>query len=51
LKVVLNTVDPKSLRSIDKVTLGSVPKQSREQVSREGVDANFGIDIEPLVSG
>lgn len=46
LKVVLNTVDPKSLRSIDKTTLGSVPKQSREQVSREGVAANFGIDIE-----
>jgi uncharacterized protein (TIGR04141 family) len=46
LKVVLNTVNPESLRSIDKTTLGSVPKQSREQMSREGVAANFGIDIE-----
>jgi uncharacterized protein (TIGR04141 family) len=39
-------VDPESLRSIDKTTLGSVPKQSREQMSKEGVAANFGIDIE-----
>jgi uncharacterized protein (TIGR04141 family) len=46
LKVVLNAVDHQSLRSIHKTTLGSVPKQSREQVSREGVAANFGIDIE-----
>jgi len=46
LRVVLNAVDPKSLRSIDKTTLGSIPKQSREQMSREGVAANFGIDIE-----
>jgi uncharacterized protein (TIGR04141 family) len=30
LKVVLNTVAPTSLRCIDKLTLGSVPKQSRE---------------------
>ncbi len=34
------------MRSIDKTTLGSVPKQSREQVSRESVAANFGLDIE-----
>jgi uncharacterized protein (TIGR04141 family) len=46
LKVVLNTVVPTSLRSIDKLTLGSVPKQSREQISRAGAAANFGIDIE-----
>lgn len=46
LKVVLNTVNPENLRSIDKTTLGSVPKQSREQMSREGDAANFGIDIE-----
>lgn len=46
LKVVLNSVDPDSLRSIDKTALGSVPKQSREQISREGGAANFGIDIE-----
>jgi uncharacterized protein (TIGR04141 family) len=46
LKVVLNVVDPKSLRSIDKTTLGSIPKQSREQISRDGIAADFGIDIE-----
>jgi len=46
LKVVLNTVRSNSLRSIDKTTLGSTPKQSREQVSREGSAASFGIDIE-----
>lgn len=46
LKVVLNNVDPKSLRSIDKVTLGAIAKQSREQISRQGETATFGIDIE-----
>ena len=46
LRVVLNSVDPDSLRSIDKTALGSVPKQSREQISREGESANFGIDVE-----
>jgi hypothetical protein len=46
LKVVLNSVDHQSIRSIDKTTLGSVPKQSREQMSRESVVGDFGIDIE-----
>ncbi|MBA3878846.1 MAG: hypothetical protein C0500_03920 [Sphingobium sp.] len=46
LRVVLNSVDPESLRSIDKTALGSIPKQSREQISREGGAANFGIDVE-----
>jgi uncharacterized protein (TIGR04141 family) len=46
LKVVLNAVDPQSLRSIDKTALGSVPKQSREQMSRASAAATFGIDIE-----
>ncbi|WP_347303668.1 TIGR04141 family sporadically distributed protein [Croceibacterium sp. TMG7-5b_MA50] len=46
LKVVLNSVDPDSLRSIDKTALGSVPKQSREQISREGGASSFGIDVE-----
>ncbi len=46
LRVVLNVVDPKSLRSIDKMTLGSVPKHSREQISKDGIAADFGIDIE-----
>jgi uncharacterized protein (TIGR04141 family) len=51
LKVVLNTVVPTSLRSIDKLTLGSIPKQSREQISRAGAAANFGIDIEEDLLG
>ena len=46
LKVVLNSVDSNSLRSIDKTTLGSIPKHSREQISRDGIAADFGIDIE-----
>jgi uncharacterized protein (TIGR04141 family) len=46
LKVVLNSVDPKSLRSIDKISLGAIAKQSREQISRAGETATFGIDIE-----
>ena len=46
LKVVLNSIDHDSLRSIDKIALGSVPKQSREQISRESGATSFGIDIE-----
>ena len=46
LKVVLNSVDPKSLRSIDKTTLGSVPKHTREQIGRDSIAGDFGIDIE-----
>jgi len=45
LKVALNSVDA-SLRSIDKTNLGSVPKHSREQMSRDVGVAEFGIDIE-----
>lgn len=46
LKVVLNSVDQASFRSIDKTTLGSVPKHSREEMSRDVSPADFGIDIE-----
>jgi uncharacterized protein (TIGR04141 family) len=46
LKVVLNIVDPKNLRSIDKTTLGSNPKQSKEQISKAGETSSFGIDVE-----
>ena len=46
LKVVLNSVTRNSLRSIDKTTLGSNPKQSREQISRASEASSFGIDIE-----
>jgi len=46
LKVVLNSVDLASFRSIDKTTLGSVPKHSREQMGRDVAPTDFGIDIE-----
>lgn len=46
LKVVLNSIDQEHLRSIDKTTLGSVPKHSREQMSRGVQASEFGIDIE-----
>ena len=46
LKVVLNSLDPSSLRSIHKTTLGAVPKHSYEQMSRDVEAADFGIDIE-----
>ena len=46
LKVVLNSVDQQSFRSIDKTTLGSVPKHSREEMGRDVSPADFGIDIE-----
>lgn len=46
LKVVLNSLERESFRSIDKTTLGSVPKHSREQMGRDVAPADFGIDIE-----
>ncbi len=46
LRVVLNSVGLESFRSIDKTTLGAVPKHSREQMSRDVNPADFGIDIE-----
>ena len=46
LRVVLNSLDPKSLRSIDKTTLGSIPRHTREQIGRDSIAADFGLDIE-----
>ncbi|RJP66555.1 MAG: hypothetical protein C4532_15910 [Candidatus Abyssobacteria bacterium SURF_17] len=46
LKVTLNAVDPSHLRRIHKKNMSSVPKDASEQLSREGVAADFGIDIE-----
>lgn len=45
LKVALNSVDA-TLRGIDKTNLGSIPKHSREQMSRDVGVGEFGIDIE-----
>ena len=46
LKITLNVVDPNNLRRIDKKNMSSVPKDTSEQLSRDGVAADFGIDIE-----
>jgi uncharacterized protein (TIGR04141 family) len=46
LKIVLNSMVADSFRSVDRTSLGSVPKQSREQTSRESSVAGFGLDIE-----
>lgn len=45
LKVVLNTVDPKSLRSIDCHTIEDVTIQTRSQASRNTTLGTFGIDV------
>lgn len=46
LLVVLNSVSPKKLRSIDKRTFDTVDQNSRVQVSQQSPAAEFGIDIE-----
>jgi uncharacterized protein (TIGR04141 family) len=51
LKVVLNSVNPESFRSIEKTALGSVPKHSHEQMTRDVSPDEFGIDIEQDLIG
>ena len=46
LKVTLNTVDHDRLRAIKKVDLYGIPKNTTEQLIKEGVTADFGINIE-----
>ncbi len=46
IKTTLNLIEPNSLRSIDKTTLGSVPLHSREQLSRSGSARDFGINFD-----
>jgi uncharacterized protein (TIGR04141 family) len=46
LKTTLNLVNPKALKSIDKKNLALVQKRSRENIGKDGVVADFGIDIE-----
>lgn len=46
LKTAFNVIDPNNLRRLDKKNLASVPKDTSEQLSRAGVAADFGIDIE-----
>ncbi len=46
LLVVLNSIKPDAIKSIDKKTIDAISKQTREQASRE-IDAQaFGLDIE-----
>jgi uncharacterized protein (TIGR04141 family) len=46
LRIVLNSIGDDSFRSIDKTSLGAIPKHSREQMSRDVSPSEFGIDIE-----
>lgn len=52
LKVALNIIDPENLRSIDKKNMSVVPKLSKEQMTKDGTFADFGVDIEQdLIQG
>ncbi|NII29683.1 TIGR04141 family sporadically distributed protein [Pseudoflavitalea sp. X16] len=46
LKVTLNSVDEKSIKSIEKSTIGGNGKVSKEQLSKSSEAKDFGIDIE-----
>lgn len=46
LRVVLNSIEPDKLRSLDKRTFDALSTHSRIQGSREGSAPDFGLDIE-----
>lgn len=46
LKVTLNVLEAKSIRGMDKMTLSSNPKVSREQISKASPASEFEINIE-----
>jgi uncharacterized protein (TIGR04141 family) len=46
LRVVLNSIDENSLRSIDKWTFDAISRHTRVQSSREAPAREFGLDIE-----
>ncbi|KKR85976.1 MAG: hypothetical protein UU35_C0023G0011 [Candidatus Uhrbacteria bacterium GW2011_GWC2_41_11] len=46
LRTTLNMIAPDTIRKIDKKSMASVPKDTSEQLSRAGIAADFGIDIE-----
>ena len=46
LRVVLNAVDEKNIRRIDKKNFGALVKQTTEQAGRSAETSEFGIDIE-----
>jgi uncharacterized protein (TIGR04141 family) len=46
LRVTLNSIDPKRIRSIDHKKFEAVTRHSRIQTNREGSTADFGLDVE-----
>jgi len=46
LKTTLNIIESDGLRKISKKNMASIPKDTSEQLSRAGIVADFGIDIE-----
>ncbi|MBL8121310.1 TIGR04141 family sporadically distributed protein [Candidatus Saccharibacteria bacterium] len=46
IKTALSVLDPENIRSIDKTSLESVPKHSKEQISQDGDKESFGLNIE-----
>lgn len=46
LRVTLNSVDVKKIRSVDRATLDSIGQHSRIQASREATMGEFGLDLE-----
>lgn len=46
LRVALNAMEPTLLRSLDHKRLDTVPRHTREQLSKAGVLDQFGLDIE-----
>jgi uncharacterized protein (TIGR04141 family) len=46
LKTALSVIDAGNLRKIDKKNMMTIPKDTSEQLSKAGIAADFGIDIE-----
>jgi uncharacterized protein (TIGR04141 family) len=46
LKAALSIIDPENLRKIAKKNMVTVPKDTSEQLSKAGIAADFGINIE-----
>ncbi|MFA6252343.1 MAG: DUF6119 family protein [Candidatus Paceibacterota bacterium] len=45
-RTTLNLVSPKGIKSINKKNIGLVQKSSRENIAKDGVFSDFGIDID-----
>jgi len=45
-RTTLNLVNPKALKSINKKNMALVQKNSRENIGKEGVFSDFGIDVD-----